>query len=464
MPPTTASYPADAASTSNVSELGRFAGMIGALTTAIDLAEGNGTGHTLRTCVIGMKIGRRLSMTPLDLSDLYYALLLKDIAGPHTQSFDMAVTGQGGLRARRLLREGRSGMSWREAGRAILDFHRDKPFLQRTRSRLQFFLKRGQFRAETVAIRVAAANDLLDTLEVSNATRVAICSVDERWDGRGAPDQLRGVLIPVIAQIVKLAQTMEFFSRLGGEKHVIPWLHRRCHGWFDPGLVAAATRLFESPSSWWHLEHKDLLAHTVSLEPRKNMLAATSDSIDRICEVFAEVADARSHYSSKRSVQVADIAVRIARVLKMSDRQVKTLRRAALLHSIGQLGVPRHILEQDGALSAEEQALVREYPLHTYDILHRVPELEEIAQIAMSHHERLDGSGYPNQLSGDQISRSARILAVADVAEALAAERSFRKKYSGQQIYKILTELTPHKLDAECVNALMHESVISLVA
>ena len=464
MPPTIALLPADAANTSDRSELGRFAEMIGALTAAIDLAEGNGNGHALRTCIIGMKIGQRLAMSPVDLSDLFYALLLKDIAGPHTQSLDMSVTGQGGLRARRLLREGRSGMSWREAGRAILDLHQDKPLLQRTRSRLHFFLKREHLRAETVAVRVAAANDLLDTLGVSSATRSAICSVDEKWNGRGAPGRLRGLQIPVIAQIVKLAQTMEFFSRLGGEKRVVPWLHRRCRGWFDPGLVAAASRLFESPSSWWHLDHKDLLAFTVSLEPRKHMLAATSDSIDRTCEVFAEVADARSLYSKTHSAQVADIAVRIARVLKMSDRQVKTLRRAALLHSLGKLAVPRHVLEQEGALSAEDQALLREYPLRTYDILHRVPELQEIAQIAMSHHERLDGSGYPNGFSGDQISRSARILAVADVAAALAAERSFRKKYSGQQIYKILTELTPHKLDAECVNALMHESVMSLVA
>src|SRR4051812_21517768 len=92
-------------------ELGSLAETIAALTEAIDLADGNDAGHTLRTCIIGMRIGRRISLTPSALSDLYYALLLKDIGGSHTQPWDRTATGQDGVPARRLLREGMGGQS-----------------------------------------------------------------------------------------------------------------------------------------------------------------------------------------------------------------------------------------------------------------------------------------------------------------------------------------------------------------
>jgi HD-GYP domain-containing protein (c-di-GMP phosphodiesterase class II) len=445
-------------------ELGCFAEIIGSLTTAIDLAEGNGEYHSLRSCIIGMRIGRRIGLTPAGLSDLYYALLLKDVGGPYTQTWDRAATGQDGAIARRLLREGADGMSWLESGRAILELHRSEPLLKRVRKQLGFLWQRKSLRIETARLRCAAASELLDKLGLSTETRAAVCAIDERWDGRGAPDRMRSVCIPVLAQIVKLAQTMERFHTQGGSRSVIPWIHDRCRGWFDPGLVAAATRLFESPSCWWQLEQKDLLAYTVSLEPREHMLAANGDTIDKVCEVFATVADARSNFSSTHSALVADIAVRIARVMNLSERQVNTLRRAALLHDVGKLAIPRHILEKQGPLTPEDLPVVRNYPVRTWEILERVPEFKEVAQLAVDHHERLDGTGYPKHLTGEQLSLSARILAVADVAEALAAERSFRRKYTGQQIYQILMAQTPHALDIHCVNAFLQDSAISLVA
>ncbi|AFL90090.1 HD-GYP domain-containing protein [Terriglobus roseus DSM 18391] len=454
---------ADASSLTRT-ELGSLAEIIAALTTAIDLAEDNGTGHTLRTCIIGMRIGRRISLTPPALSDLYYALLLKDIGGSHTQLWERKATGQDGVLARRLLREGMGSMSWLEGGRAALGLYGAEPLSRRVSKQLGFLWKQKTLRSEAINLRSAVAGQLLEKLGVSTATRAAVCSIDERWDGRGGPDGMDGTCIPVIAQIVKLSQTMERFHAQGGSNCVIPWLHRRCRGWFDPGLVAAATRLFETPSCWWQLEQKDLQAYAISLEPSEHMLAANSHTIDQICEVFAEVADARSEYGFAHSFRVADIAVRMARSLQMSERQVNTLRRAALLHSIGKLTVPRELLEKQGPLTKDDLPVLRNYPLRTCEILERIPEFREVALLAMMHHERLDGSGYPKHLSAEQLSLSARILAVADVAEALAAERSFRRKYTRQQIYQILIRQTPHALDKHCVHAFFQSSAMSRVA
>jgi HD-GYP domain-containing protein (c-di-GMP phosphodiesterase class II) len=442
----------------NDTELGSLAAIIASLSVAVDLAEGNDDNHTLRTCILGMRIGRRISLAPSVLSDLYYALLLKDIGNPFTQTGDREATGQDGVAVRRLLREGRGGMSWREAVRTTLDLHRAEALAMRTGKQIGFLWKRRKLQAESVRVRCAAAADLLDRLGVSTGTRTAVCAIDERWDGLGLPDRAQSTLIPVIAQIVKLAQTMARFHAQGSSESVIPWIHGRCRGWFDPGLVAAATRLFESSSSWSEMEQRDLLAYTVTLEPQECMLAANTQTIDRVCEVFAKIADARTTYGKTHSTQVAEIAVGIARSLKMNEQQIRTLRRAALLHEIGRLAVPRETLEKKGPLSADDLSVVRTYPLRTGAILQRIPEFFEVAPLAMMQHERLDGSGFPRHFTADKLSLSARILAVADIAEALASERSYRRKYSGQQIYRILMGQTPHLLDVRCVHAFLQSS------
>jgi HD-GYP domain-containing protein (c-di-GMP phosphodiesterase class II) len=303
-------------------ELGSFAEIIECLAEIIDLAEGNVPSHSLRTCATGMRIGRQISLPLAALSDLYYALLLKDIGGTHTQRWEMTATGGGGVRARRLLREGWGAMSWLESSKAARDMHHGEFLPARAYKLLRFVWQRSKLGKETVDIRCAAASSLLNKLGVSAETRAAVCSIEERWDGRGAPEGMQATSIPVISQIVKLAQSIERFRTEEGDERVIPLLHRRCRGWFDPGLVAAATWLLESTPSWWLIDGNELRAYLLSLEPREHMVTANSDTIHGVCEVFAEVVDARSRYSSTDSSRLADLAARMARMLKMSEQDI----------------------------------------------------------------------------------------------------------------------------------------------
>jgi putative nucleotidyltransferase with HDIG domain len=123
---------------------------------------------------------------------------------------------------------------------------------------------------------------------------------------------------------------------------------------------------------------------------------------------------------------VTALATALARKLGLPDDACDTLRIAGLLHDIGKLGIPAEILSKPSRLSPIEFSLIREHPQTAYDILTDVPFPGPVAEIVLQHHERLDGSGYPHALMGDQILREARILAVADVVEAMASHRPYR--------------------------------------
>jgi putative nucleotidyltransferase with HDIG domain len=152
------------------------------------------------------------------------------------------------------------------------------------------------------------------------------------------------------------------------------------------------------------------------------------------------VIDAKSPYTYHHSQRVADFAVAIARLLGLDDRTVVRLRRAALLHDIGKLSVPNRILDKPGRLTPREWEIVKLHPYYTYRILERVPVFGELAFDASAHHERIDGRGYYRNLTGDQLSVSARILAAADQLDALSAERPYRGKLPQERVLGTMRE------------------------
>ena len=132
----------------------------------------------------------------------------------------------------------------------------------------------------------------------------------------------------------------------------------------------------------------------------------------------------------------------------------RDLRRASLHHDIGKLGVSNAILDKPGRLTDAEWEAVRRHPAHTVESLTRVAPFGPIAAVAGAHHERLDGSGYHRQLTGRDLSQPARILAVADVFEALSSESPYRATLSPEQALAIVDADSPHRLCPMCIDAL----------
>jgi len=165
---------------------------------------------------------------------------------------------------------------------------------------------------------------------------------------------------------------------------------------------------------------------------------ALTDSI----AAMSKIVEIRDPYTAGHQTRVADLSVAIARELKLPEERVKYIRIAALIHDIGKIYIPSDILSKPGKLRDMEWQLIKIHAQGSYDILKTIEFPWPIAQIAWQHHERLDGSGYPNGLNADDILLEAKILAVADVVEAMSSYRPYRPALG---IEKALDEISQNK-------------------
>jgi len=165
-------------------------------------------------------------------------------------------------------------------------------------------------------------------------------------------------------------------------------------------------------------------------------------TLDDAIDTMAKIVETRDPYTSGHQHKVADLAIAIAREMKLEDTRIDQLRMAAVIHDIGKLYVPFDILSKPGRLTDIEFKLIKTHPQSGYDIVKGMDFPCNVAEAVLQHHERLDGSGYPNQLKGDDTLLEAKILAVADVIEAMAAHRPYRPALG---IDKALEEISKNK-------------------
>jgi HD-GYP domain-containing protein (c-di-GMP phosphodiesterase class II) len=168
---------------------------------------------------------------------------------------------------------------------------------------------------------------------------------------------------------------------------------------------------------------------------------------------MSHMVESRDPYTAGHERRVAELATAIGAEMGMGGEQVVALRLAGTIHDIGKIAVPAEILSKPGRLSEIEFSIIQAHPTTGFDILADVDFGSPVAEMVLQHHERLDGSGYPRELSGEQISLEARILAVADVVEAMSSHRPYRAAPGTEAA---LTEVRAHagtKFDAEVVAA-----------
>jgi len=176
-----------------------------------------------------------------------------------------------------------------------------------------------------------------------------------------------------------------------------------------------------------------------------------------VVKVVAGAIDAKDPYTEGHSQRVSDFAVAIAEEMGLSQEQIYHIRIGGILHDVGKIGVPDAILKKPGHLTDEEMAEMRQHPTKGYEILQQEELrwlLREELPALLQHHERLDGRGYPNGLVGEQIEPIGRIVAVADVFDALTSDRPYRAGMSFEDAFTILRRAEHTELDAACVEAL----------
>lgn len=436
--------------------------ILSALSFALDLTEGAVPGHALRSCLLGMRLGRELGLDAGRMTSLYYALLLKDIGCSSNAARLCQIIGGGD---ERVVKAGVKLEDWTRPGRPKASTLRllwntvspEAGALQRTADILRIGLTQHRNNEEMITLRCDRGAHIARKLGLDDVAAEAIRGLDEHWDGSGYPERRRGSAIPIESRILGVAQHLDVFASARGEAAAIAALEERSGRWFDPELVRIAEALHRQEDLW-----TDATALTRESATRGAVLALapdlvhklTASDIDLICEAFADVVDAKSSFTFRHSLGVTDAASAIAAQLGIDADRQKLVRRAALLHDIGKLRVSNAILDKPGKLTTEEWSIVYEHPRLTREILSRVGSFGELAPIAGAHHERLDGSGYPDRLTGDRLPVEARIIAVADVYGALTEERPYRAGMDVEKALGIIAQDVPGKLDADCYEAL----------
>jgi putative nucleotidyltransferase with HDIG domain len=178
------------------------------------------------------------------------------------------------------------------------------------------------------------------------------------------------------------------------------------------------------------------------------------DYLDDIAAAFGQIVDSKSPYTSGHSARVALYTDMLAEQLGLSSARRRWLRRGALLHDVGKLGVSNSVLDKPGALDREEWAAVRLHATYTEEILSRIGAFAELGRVAAAHHERLDGGGYPRGLAGDQIALETRIITTADIFDAITAERPYRGAIPVEKALGMMAQTVGTALDPECFEAL----------
>ena len=155
------------------------------------------------------------------------------------------------------------------------------------------------------------------------------------------------------------------------------------------------------------------------------------------------------------SQRVTDLTVSLARAFDFSDEELVNIRRGALLHDIGKMGLPQSILQKTEPLDEAEWKLVRQHPSMAYDLLSKIKYLRPALNIPHCHHEKWDGSGYPRKLKGNNIPIEARLFAVVDVWDALTSKRPYRKAWSAKKALEYIREQSGKHFDPNVVKTFL---------
>lgn len=430
----------------------KLAELIGSLSHALDMTEGQPAGHCVRSCWIGMHVGRRLGLDDKALWSLYYTLLLKDLgcssnaaricelyaADDRAFKRDFKLVGTGPLDTLAFV-AAKTGVhaGW---GKRL--------------SSLMHIVRNGDAIAqELIQTRCSRGAAIARRLRFPEAVAEAIHSLDEHHDGSGRPDGLVGGAIPLASRIALLAQVVDVFHIAGGRAAAKTEVRARSGSWFDPAVVAAFDACADD-AFWEVLEHGRAEQEVQALEPAAHRVPLDEDYLDAIADAFGAVVDAKSPYTAGHSARVGHYTELLAHRLGIGDARRRWLRRAAVLHDVGKLGVSNTVLDKRGRLDSEEWIAVQRHAEFTEQILGRISHFAELARIAAAHHEKLDGTGYPRGVGASEIALETRIITTADIFDAITAERPYRGATPVDEALAIMRGHVGTAIDPICFEAL----------
>lgn len=432
----------------------RLAEVLAAFSLATDLGTGKTTGHAVRACYLGMQMARELRLSTAEQAELYYSFLLMHSGcsalslalTPLIQGDDLAAIADITLRDDTNLLE---MLNWLRR-----NVSPGEPLPARLLNLMKALLA-GPNAVEVqgvceVAVRVA------QRLGMPPGVQTAVQYYLERWDGKG-PFGLRGETIPLKARLLHLALMMEACHTAFGRQEAEALARERTGTMFDPEVVDVFVSIARRSELWEILSRPDPWEIVLDLEPNSPYRYIDETKLDDVALAAADFVDLKSPTTVTHSRETAAIAEAIARRMGLPNDDITTLRRAALVHDLGHVALPSHILLRHDHLSEADQEKLRLHPYYTERILARVPALASVAAIAGMHHERLNGTGYYRGLSGNQLPISACILALADDFQDRLQAIPNRADLDPKAVLKEMQPDVGPLFSAECFAALVQE-------
>jgi HD-GYP domain-containing protein (c-di-GMP phosphodiesterase class II) len=429
----------------------RLAELVAALSLGVDLGFGQPMEHVLRQCLIALRLAERIGLDEEERADVYYTALLVNV-GCHSDAHEQAKWFGDDIALKSGKYDHELG-SVRGAAAAFRLIGSGNPPLHRFRVALEFMLAGHRDVDGMVREHARIARLLGEQLNLSSGVLASLSSAYEQWNGRGWPGELKGEEVPLAARLAQLAEFSEVAHRVGGVEAAKELARERAGKQFDPSLAdlvcSGAEPIFAD------LDGVGTWDAVIDAEPGL-ALVLSGEQFDDALLAIANFVDLKSPYTLGHAGAVAELAAEAGRRLGLPEPEVRTLRRAGLVHDFGRLGVSNAIWDKASPLGAGEWERVRLHPYLTERMLHQSEALAPLARIAVAHRERLDGSGYPRGLSGPAISRPARILGAADAYQAMREPRPYRPARSPEEAAgELRADVKAGRLDAEAVDAVL---------
>jgi HD-GYP domain-containing protein (c-di-GMP phosphodiesterase class II) len=404
----------------------RLAELIAMLSLGTDLGMGQPMEHQLRQTLIAVRLAERLGLDEATRRAVLYVSLIAWV-GCHVDAYEQAKWFGDDL-ALRAESRGMDLTTLRPAGDGL------RP-------------------QEAIENHWLATNELAAALGLGPEVRDAVYQTFERWDGKGVPAESRGEEILMPARLVNVADVVAVFHRAGGVDAAVAVARERSGTQFDPALVdafcAGASEVLDG------IEAVTAWPAVVDAEPALEIVLS-DDALESALEAIADFTDLKSPWTIGHSRGVADLAHAAAPAYGLSAGDAALVRRAGLVHDLGRLGVSNAVWDKPGALTAAELERVRLHPYLTQRMLASSPVLAPLGAIAVQHHERLDGSGYPGGLSGEALTPAGRLLAAADAYHAMTEPRPHRDAHGARDAAAELRSGAGRGLfDADAVEAVL---------
>lgn len=424
----------------------RLTELVAAISLATDLGTGQPLEHALQTCLLSSAVTAELGLDAAAAADVHYTALLRFLGCTADTPETARLAGGDNLALLAAAAPVFMGSVGEVLGMLARNVGTGEPLTRRTRLLAEALSDPG---GRSLIAHCEVGARLAARIGLGDGVVRALDHAYERWDGRG-PRGVSGGEIPAAVRVVVVARDAVLWQRVAGPAQAMDVLAARRGRAYDPAVVDAIQAIGlpreEDEPAW---------ERVLAAEPAP-VRRVGDVALDRALDAVGDFADLRSTWTRGRSHRVAATAVAAGRACGLGDRQVRVLRRAAVVADVGAVGVPAGVWARPGPLDVQDTERVRLHPYLTERVLGRCTGLAAVARLAGTHHERLDGSGYHRGSTRAQHTPDVRLLAAVDVWTALGEDRAHRPAHPPAAARDVLwSEVAGGRLDRAAVEAVL---------